>query len=182
MIQEEVFEKVLKALETAEIPYMITGSIASIHYGKPRVTYDMDIVSQMNLTKVQRFIELLGSEFYADPIDIQESIQYQREFNIIHPSSGLKVDFWPVKDKYDELRFQRRKQGPFGTISAYFASAEDIILKKLDWVKQGASARHIEDIKGILAVQGDKIDRNYITTWAKALGLNEYLATIGVGN
>lgn len=180
MNQQEIFEKVLKILAMAEIPYMITGSIASIQYGRPRVTYDLDIVTQMSPAQAGKFVQLLGPEFYAELIDIQEALQHRSHFNIIHPGSGLKIDFWPVKNQYDQMCFQRRKPGQLGKVSAYFVTPEDIILKKLEWIKQGASARQMEDIKGILTIQGDKIDRNYIITWAEKLGLKELLKEIGI--
>jgi len=180
MTQTEVFEKVLQSLQTAEISYMITGSIASIQYGKPRVTYDLDIVAHFSMDKAKKFIQLLGQEFYADLIDIQEFIANKHHFNIIHSLSGLKIDFWPIKDEYDRLRLLRRREEKIGKISAYFSSPEDIILKKLEWVKQGASSRHLDDIKGILSIQGDKIDRDYIITWAERITVKELLKEIGI--
>lgn len=182
MTQQEVFEKVLDALNKSGVSYMITGSIASITYGEPRFTHDMDLVAQMTPRQSIEFARLLGKEFYVDLVDIQESLQQNRQFNIIHPTSGLKIDFWPLKDEdaYDQFRFTRRLQKPFGNISAYYASPEDVILKKLEWVKQGASSRHLDDIKGILSIQGDKIDRNYIITWAERIAVKDLLKEIGI--
>jgi hypothetical protein len=180
MTQQDVFEKVLDALNKSGINYMITGSIASITYGKPRVTHDMDLVAQITPEQSLEFAKLLGKEFYMDLIDVKESLQQNRQFNIIHPSTGLKIDCWPLKDAYDRFRFTRRLQKPFGNISAYYASPEDVIIGKLKWLKQGGSARHIEDIKGILSIQGDRIDHNYIINWAEKLELKEFLKEIGV--
>lgn len=178
MIQQEVFEKVLAALNESGIDYLITGSIAAIRYGKPRVTHDIDLVVKMTSDQAEKLTGVLGGEFHADLVDIKEAIREKIQFNIIHPTTGLKIDFWPVKDDYDKSRFDRRIQALFGKVSAYFAASEDVILKKLEWVKQGGSARHLEDIKGILAIQEDKIDRDYIAKWAEKLGVKELLKEV----
>jgi hypothetical protein len=54
---------------------------------------------------------------------------------------------------------------------AWFASPEDVILKKLEYFKGGGSEKHIRDILGVLKTQGERIDRVYIAEWAGPLGV-----------
>lgn len=54
-----------------------------------------------------------------------------------------------------------------------FAAPEDVILMKLKYYEEGGSEKHLRDIRSVLTVQGDKIDRPYITAWAKRLGVRE---------
>ena len=56
---------------------------------------------------------------------------------------------------------------------AWFASPEDVILKKLEYFREGGSEKHIGDIAGILKVQQERIDRDYIAASARRLGLEE---------
>jgi hypothetical protein len=61
-----------------------------------------------------------------------------------------------------------------------FASPEDVIIKKLVFFQEGGSEKHLRDIRGVLAVMGDGIDRDYIDKWISALGLTaEWSAVLG---
>ncbi|HEX9731150.1 MAG TPA: hypothetical protein VGG06_04090 [Thermoanaerobaculia bacterium] len=61
---------------------------------------------------------------------------------------------------------------------AYFASAEDVIVKKMDFFRQGGSEKHLRDIAGILKISGDDLDREYIENWAENMGLETIWRTI----
>ena len=40
----ELLQRVVEVLEHLQIPYLVTGVIASIAYGEPRLTNDIDVV------------------------------------------------------------------------------------------------------------------------------------------
>ncbi len=94
----------------------------------------------------------------------QQEVSRRGKFNIIHPTSGLKIDVMiPSESSLDQLRFERRVPIPLGEdCTALFSSPEDIILKKLQWRRMGGGERHLRDIQGILRVRGAKLDRAYI--------------------
>jgi len=103
------------------------------------------------------------------------AVQRKTQFNIIHPASGLKIDVIVGKaNAFDENRFRRvRRLKPFEDTEADFASPEDVILKKMEFYREGRSDKHIRDIAGILKISGDALDREYIDIWAAKLGLRE---------
>lgn len=51
----------------------------------------------------------------------------------------------------------------------YIAAPENIILKKLDYYREGGSEKHLTDIREILA--GSQIDDEYLQAWIEKLGL-----------
>lgn len=106
---------------------------------------------------------------------IRQAIDHQRQFNIIHPASGLKIDVIIKKDTpFDESRFKRvRRIYPAESYQANFASPEDVIVKKMQFYKEGGSEKHLRDITGILKISGDIVDRGYIIEWARLLNLIE---------
>jgi hypothetical protein len=53
------------------------------------------------------------------------------------------------------------------------ATAEDTIIAKLEWAKQGASDRQLDDVAGILRVRGKSLDLPYVEGWVEALDLSE---------
>lgn len=56
-------------------------------------------------------------------------------------------------------------------MTLYIASAEDVVLSKLEWAKLSESERQIADVVGILRTQGEELDQVYIERWATALGV-----------
>jgi len=173
MTQEKVLARFLDTLKDFGIEYMVTGSIASIRYGRPRLTHDMDIVLVFKTEQVEKLLKELGGDFSPDIDTIREMVKSAGMFEIMHSRTGLKIDCWNLTDtEYEKESFGRRKKLNFAETQAYFSTPEDIILSKLLWQKKGASEKHLEDIKGILEVQV-KLDRRYMQKWAEKLGVLE---------
>ncbi len=96
MNQGEFFSFVVDVLAEMRIPYMITGSVASMAYGEPRMTLDMDIVIDFPQEKVEDFCQRFKNDFYVDSEGIRKAIRQRNHFNIIHAPSGSKVDFYQL--------------------------------------------------------------------------------------
>ena len=155
---------------------MITGSQASAYYGEPRFTRDIDIVADIKPGQVEGFVTYFPSnEFYCDKNMIEREIKARGQFNIIHAPSGLKIDIILTKTTpFSQTEFSRRNRSPvLPDQDAYFASAEDVIIKKMEYYREGGSEKHLRDITGILKISGEIVDRNYIADWAKRLDLTE---------
>jgi hypothetical protein len=102
---------------------------------------------------------------------MRSAIQQAGQFNIIHIPSGIKVDMIVLKpDDYSRTEIQRgRRLTSPGEFDVWFAAAEDVILNKLKYYRDGGSEKHLRDIASMLMVQGDAIDRGYIAAWAARL-------------
>ncbi len=176
MEQDELLRRLIERLELLDLPYLVTGSIATILYGEPRFTNDIDVVVQLPAELATAFLEAFPApEFSVDSESARAAIAGRRQLNILHPASGLKVDVMiPRMDAFDHSRFSRaRRVHPAPGLSADFAAPEDVILKKLQWYDQGGSEKHLRDIAGILRISPGEVDRDYITRWARELGLSE---------
>ncbi|OGW08179.1 MAG: hypothetical protein A2W75_03795 [Nitrospinae bacterium RIFCSPLOWO2_12_39_15] len=176
MEQSELIKLIIQSLESLNIPYMITGSHASAYYGEPRFTRDVDIVADLKIEQIDNFANFFPpDEFYCDKDMIKKAIKGRRQFNIIHSISGLKIDIILTKTTpFSKTEFSRRKKGLlFPDKEASFASPEDVIVKKMDFYKEGGSEKHLRDITGILKISGDIIDMDYISQWADRLNLRE---------
>ena len=181
MEPSELLGHLVRCLEKQGIPYFITGAVASIAYGEPRLTNDIDVVTKL---KEEDIAGLKGcfpeDEYYLDPDSVLKAIERQHQFNIIHPSSGLKVDVM-ISDggAFDDSRFARiRRLRPLEDTEANFASPEDVIIKKMEYFKEGSSDKHLRDIMGMLKISGELIDLGYITSWAKRLDLEGIWKTV----
>lgn len=175
MEQSELLKHLVKAFEALGIRYFLTGSIASIFYGEPRFTNDIDVVAEIKEEHIGGLLNLFPpGEFYADEEAMREAIAWNRQFNIIHPGSGLKIDVIVCgKEPFNEGRFNRAGRLPAAEdLLANFASPEDVIIMKLRYYKEGGSEKHLRDIAGMVKISGGIIDREYIVKWAGEFGLN----------
>lgn len=172
----DLLHTVVAVLERLQITYLVTGSVASMAYGEPRLTNDIDIVADVLPSHIEDLLTAFPvPEYYIDAEMIQEAIHRTGQFNIIHPASGFKVDLIIRKDTpFNRSRFSRKRRlRSSKEYEADFASPEDVILKKMESYKKGGSEKHLRDITGILRISGEKIDREYITSWLEQMEIKE---------
>jgi hypothetical protein len=173
---DDLLRKVTEIFDKMNIEYMVVGSKASIFYGEPRFTNDIDIVADIRLEQVKKFIKQFPlGEFYISEDAMKQAIRDRMMFNIICPAAGIKVDvFIPKKEPLAKIEMAKRKLLPLTkNISAYCAPPEYVILKKLEYYKQGESEKHLRDICSMLKISGDIINKKYISEWAEKLGVTE---------
>jgi hypothetical protein len=164
---------VLSALEQLSVPYMLVGSYGSSVFGEPRFTKDIDIVLDLPAKQVSEFCaEFPSPEFHLTEQSVRDAVRDRFQFNLLHPTSGNKVDFiFPRNDDWGRTQLDRRRRVTLeGGASAYTASPEDVIIGKLWYYAVGGSDKHLRDIASILKVSGDAVDRGEVTRWAEKLG------------
>lgn len=175
-------EPVVKAFEKIGVSYYLGGSVASSAYGIARATLDVDLVADLSAQHVESLTEMLKSNYYIDKEMILDAIKRHSSFSLIHLETMLKVDIFIIKDRpYDGVAFQRKRKDTLdeeqGAAEFYFASPEDIILNKLEWSQMGGevSARQWHDVLGIMKVQRELMDKEYLRHWAAELGISDLL-------
>ena len=173
MTVERFFERVVFELERADIPYMVTGSLASAAHGRIRATEDIDIVIAPTVDQLLTFVSSFPSDqFYADDQDALESYRHNVPFNIIDFATSWKCDLIFRKQReFSRVEFERRRPHVVGGVRVFVATAEDILIAKLEWAKMGESDRQIEDAAGIIERQGTNLDRPYVERWVQELSL-----------
>ena len=174
MTAEDALQLVLSLLDRNEVRYMVTGSFAGNVHGVPRTTYDADIVIESSQKSLDEFLQGLGEDFYADPVTAREAREHRSMFNVIHLETGFKIDLIVKKDRpFSRQEFSRREKIPFLGQPCWFATAEDVILAKLEWSKQSDSEKQFLDAMNIAKVQGGRLDAGYLEKWARELGVQE---------
>jgi hypothetical protein len=173
MTLPNLFRRISSSLEQARISYMLTGSFASSIYGKGRASQDIDLIIEADEAQTRQLVNvLLLNDFYAERGAALEACRRKSMFNAIDNVTGLKIDFIFRKPrKFSEEEFQRRQSALVQGVEFLTATAEDIVLSKLEWAKLGGSARQIEDVVDILKVRWNELDHAYIEKWVGELGL-----------
>ena len=178
-------EPLIEQFEKMSIPYYIGGSICSSVFGIARATLDIDLVSDLKMEHAPVLKNKLENDYYIDEGIIKDAISRHSSFNIIHLETMLKIDlFVPENTSYDKEIFKRIRKDTLeeeeGAKEFWFASPEDIVLKKLVWFRRGGSVsgKQWADVTGILKVQGKALDEPYLRRWASGLGLSELLEKV----
>ena len=170
--------RVAAELERLGIDYLVGGSVASSVHGRPRTTQDVDLVARVAGRHVAALVSGLEKEFYIDADMISDAIRRRASFNIVHLATMLKVDIFVFAgDDFGKEEMRRRVPVMLRNARIWFASAEDIVLQKLEWYRkgQGVSERQWRDAVGVIEVQGDRFDRQYALLWAERLALRDLL-------
>ena len=170
----ELMQIMAMFFETHAIPYRVVGSLASMAFGEPRFTNDIDIAAELKMNHVQDLCRSFPApEYYLSEPAARDAIRRKAQFNIIHPASGLKVDIFIPKDSEFARTESNRaiRLTSEGEYSAWFGSPEDIILNKLIYFREGGSEKHLRDIAGMMKLLQEKLDRAYIDSWSLKLGV-----------
>ena len=174
--QAELLRYTIGVLEDQGVGYMVVGSFASIAYGEPRLTNDIDIVVRLNAEEANRLCAAFPEpEYYVSIAAARDAVARRGQFNVIHPTSGNKIDFIIARDDdWGRAQLARCIRRPIlADLETNIASPEDVILGKLWYYQEGGSEKHLRDIVGMFQVSGSDIDRQYISRWAKQLGLEQ---------
>lgn len=170
---EELLRHAVAVLDSANTPYMLTGSHASSLHSAPRATYDLDFVIAPTRAEMLVLVQKLQDAGYdVDERVALEALDTHGQFNAIHENTGLKADFIIRKPRpFSIMEFTRRRPAELYDVPIFVATAEDIVIAKMEWAKLGESARHIEDAAKVLKARARTLDRTYVQNWVSQLAL-----------
>jgi hypothetical protein len=167
-------------LDALGIVHTIGGSIASSIAGEPRSTIDIDIVADLRESDVSALLSALSADFYVDEEALRRAVRERSSVNLIHQATQLKVVIFVAGGTpLDEQQLRRRRAveiAPGRTLHVH--PPEDILLPKLRWYGRGGetSERQWRDILGIIRVQAQRLDSDYLCVNAPVLGVADLLA------
>lgn len=165
---------VVRILDELDIPFMLTGSLASAFYGTPRATQDIDVVIDPDPTRIDVLVDhLLGAGLYVSRDAAREAFHTAAQFNAIDPGSGWKVDFMLRKARaFSKSEFERRRPTQLFGIQVSLASIEDLIVAKVEWSQLGDAELQRRDVVQLLEASWNSLDHAYIDHWIEDLGLH----------
>jgi hypothetical protein len=168
-------------LNTANIPYYITGGVTAIAHGEPRATIDLDVVISIDLADLPTLAANFEAQgFYVAGLTdvLSGSLQC---LNITHLETIENVDLMiSGREEYDLIKFvgvasplanRKRLYTLPGSGEVAIASPEDVIISKLIWRRESQSDKQWRDILGVLKVQQEKLDFGYLQGWVERFGI-----------
>lgn len=178
MPQADLFLLFTAPLDKAGIAYMVGGSVASMVYGEPRLTNDIDIVVDLDRHSAAVFARVFPpADFYCPPeevIVVEAGRTSRGHCNIIHHETGHKADIYMRgRDPLQAWGLQRRRRIAFpDNTGLWVAPPEYVIVRKLEYFREGGSEKHVFDIRGMLAASGDALDYQALDGWVRRLALD----------
>ena len=165
--------RVVQVLRGADVPFMLTGSLAGAFYGQPRATQDVDVVVDLTAEMLDRLVSgFEAAGFYVSTEAAREALAHSGQFNAIDPQSGWKVDLIVRKEReFSKAEFSRRQPAELLGIEVALTSPEDLIIAKLEWSELGDSDLQRRDVIEILERSAGTLDLDYLEHWIEELGL-----------
>jgi hypothetical protein len=179
MTGNEATLALIDSLEALSIPYMLVGSYSSNIYGVPRSTEDADFVIELGAHSISQIADCLGPEFLVDSQTSFETVTltFRHIVRVVNLSFKLEL-FHLSGDEHDQLRFQRRRRITTMGRPVCVPTVEDVIITKLRWSKQAGRSKDRDDVRDVIAVQGDRIDWTYVQSWCDRHGTRALLDEI----
>ena len=169
----ELIRNITSSLDQKGIPYMISGSLAFNMYCIPRMSMDIDLVIELNLSNVYDFLDIFRTGYYIDNKTVLQEIKKGGMFNVIDHRTGFKIDFIIRKNtEYRLLEFSRKIHKMLMDIPVWVVSPEDLVISKLAWIQEVQSEKQSQDIMMMMLLPA--IDRDYINLWCKNLDLKTF--------
>jgi hypothetical protein len=163
-------------LEKLEIPYVVTGAVASIIYGEPRLTNDVDLIVMMRDEDIERLVQAFPAvEFYCPPAEVMK-IEIRRphrgHFNLIHHETGTKADLYLAgEDELHAWALSKRRDMIVEGDRVKVAPPEYVIVRKLEYYREGGSEKHLRDIVGMLELSSGQIDFEQLEVFIRRHGV-----------
>jgi hypothetical protein len=176
MPEPDLIELFARPLNQASIRYLISGSVAAMLYGEPRVTHDIDLVVFLRGEDASRLAALFPAPvLYVPPLAVilEELAREARgHINLIHVESGLKAHFYLAgRDELHAWAFRHARRYTIGPSVITLAPPEYVILRKLEYFREGGSEKHLRDIRAVLTISGEQLDRPALNEWMARLHL-----------
>lgn len=160
---KELIPKIARSLDSENVPYMIIGGQAVLHYGEPRFTRDIDINLGVDISALQIILSVISKLSLS--ILVKETEDFAKKTMVlpaIDESSGIRVDFIFFYSVYERQAIKRARKVAYGQILVNIASLEDVVIHKII----AGRPRDVEDIRNMLLKNTD-YNKKYILKWLK---------------
>jgi hypothetical protein len=172
--------------EEAGISYVVGGGLAAILYGEPRLTLDLDVLVDLRVKQIDRLLEVFpAEEFYVPPADVirmEIARGHRGHMNLYYFLTGIRADIYlRSPDPLDAWALANPNRMEVAGGSMAVAPPEAVIIRKLEYFREGGSEKHVRDVQTMLAVQGSLQHRELMEQWIVERRLSKEWSII-VGN
>lgn len=168
---KETVEKIAAIARENGLDLVFMGGIAVSAWGIPRATYDVDLLLDVGMDGVKKFLKVMAREGLTGEtkkaIHTIKGLSYMTLTEVEIKRHKMHVDVFLAKGEFAHSVLARKRIVRIGTLAIPLISPEDLIIYKLIARRE----RNLEDIQDILAAQKKKLDIAYIGEWAEKTGV-----------
>ncbi len=163
MLGDDLLSLFVDPLERLGLDYMVTGSVASMLYGEPRLTNDVDLVLDLAPVDASRLrAAFSSSDFYCPPEDeirLEAGRATRGHVNILHIPTALKADIYFAGDDWlHRWALPRCHRLEVEARSIRLAPPEYVIVRKLSFFREGGSSKHVRDVRALVSARRSGLD------------------------
>ena len=178
MPELNLFQIFVRRLNKAKMKYMVTGAVACIIYGEPRLTHDIDLVIELRNKDAKKILEAFPqNEFYCPPLEmikLEVSRPMRGHFNLVHHDTGFKADVYLLgQDELHQGAMSHRRRYDMEGEPIWLAPPEYVILRKLEYYREGGSEKHLKDIAGIMEISANQLNFDELCEKIKKYSLQQ---------
>lgn len=180
----DALSPLVAALRALGIRHFVGGSVASSFHGATRTTMDVDVVCELTEEHIPSFVDFFDDSFYISEPAVRDAVRRKSCFNLIHMPTSFKVDVFVSRgrpfDVDSILRATAESLGESRTVVVPIASAEDVIISKLEWYRltNETSERQWDDVSKLVRLLGDAADIDYMNRAARSVGVADLLTRL----
>lgn len=148
-----------RTLNARKVRWYVFGAQAVIHWGRPRLSADVDITVGTPVEEARGLAAaLMEAEF--DPLveDVEGFVERTRVLPIRHRPSGLPVDVVFGGSALENEFLERAIEARIAGVRVPMIAPEDLIVTKL----LAGRPKDIEDVRGILSIRGATLELDCI--------------------
>src|SRR6188768_1335515 len=154
---DQLLARLGRALDAAQIRYMVIGGQAVMLYGEPRLTKDIDITLGVSVDALARVVQMVRDAGLEPLVDPQTFTVETMVLPCRDPATTIRVDLVLSHSAYEDAALGRARPVPTAGHPVRFASPEDLVIHKVI----AGRPRDLEDVRSIVAKQ-PALDRRFV--------------------
>jgi hypothetical protein len=181
-MKDEATIAVIKALDAANVQYMLGGAYSSNAYGVYREPDDADFEIDLNGATINELRQRLEPTVRVDYELHVEIVSRRHRYTAKVVGVPFVIEFFLLNDDpHSQERFRKRRLIDMLGHQVWVPTVEDVIVNKLRWSVLGDRLKHMSDVHGVIAIQGDRIDWSYVRRWCVQHGSTDLLDEVRNG-
>ncbi|MCA9655573.1 MAG: nucleotidyl transferase AbiEii/AbiGii toxin family protein [Myxococcales bacterium] len=182
-MSDDLFTLFCSPLRAAGIEAMVTGGVAAMIYGEPRLTTDIDLVVALDEDRVPALVEAFPEAEYLRPplelLRLEARRAARGRVTLIHRQTELSADLHLLgEDPLHQWAWPRAREVVVRGAALRVAPPEYVVVRKLEALREHARGEHLRDLRTILHQHGDELERNELASQIVRLGLQPQWAEV----
>lgn len=146
--------------------WYVFGAQAVLVWGRPRLTGDVDVTMFLDPEEPEAFVTAMTQAGFDLRItNVHDFVARTRVFPFTHAASGFALDVVLGGPGLEEEFLRTARRVDLGGVTVPVIGPEELIVTKI----LAGRSKDVDDVRGILAAQGERLDLQRIRTLLRAL-------------